>query len=208
MRGHVERRTQAIAETLVIGPQRQWVTVLRGCSGIDQIERTVLSVVVEFLQNPGLDLRAAVRERDAVETVFDDGFSLTGSLLSYSIDGNGRNSGRCGSRRGCSLGLRGLILRGLILRLRRRGLRAVFFEQRLKSQDDHESKHEYEKQAALGTRFLLRILKVGQVIGFLGPRRDTKRTNFLSLYALSLYAPNESLLPDHNHRRPMDDSAG
>src|SRR5260370_34417441 len=93
MRGDVERRTQAIAETLVIGPQRQWVTVLRGCSGIDQIERTVLSVVVEFLQNPGLDLRAAVRERDAVETVFDDGFSLARSLLSYSIDGNGRHSG-------------------------------------------------------------------------------------------------------------------
>src|SRR5258708_3448349 len=94
MRRDVERRTQAIAEALVIGPQRQWVTVLRRCSGIDEIERTVLNVVLEFLQDPGLDLRATVGERDAVETVFDDSFSLTGSLLSYSMGGNGRNSSR------------------------------------------------------------------------------------------------------------------
>src|SRR6202011_4514672 len=45
-RGDVERRTQAAAEALVISPERERVTVLRRCGGIDQIERAVLSVVV------------------------------------------------------------------------------------------------------------------------------------------------------------------
>ena len=61
---------------LVVGPERERVAVFFGRSGIDEVEWAVLRVVVELLQDPGFDLRAAVGEGDAVEIVLDDGFGF------------------------------------------------------------------------------------------------------------------------------------
>ena len=70
-----------LAQSFVVGPQRERIAVLLRRGRIDQIERAVLRVVVEFLQNPGFDLRAAVGEGDAVEIVLNDGLGLAGGLL-------------------------------------------------------------------------------------------------------------------------------
>jgi len=48
---------------------------LGGGLGLDQIERLAGAVKV-LLQNPMLDLSAAIGEDDAVEFVFDGGFGL------------------------------------------------------------------------------------------------------------------------------------
>jgi len=49
--------------------------------GINQVERAVLGVVVELFQDPRLNLRAAIRKRDAVELVLDNSFGSLEACL-------------------------------------------------------------------------------------------------------------------------------
>ena len=60
-------------------------------------------------------------------------------------------------------------MRGLVLSLRRRSLRAEFLEERLEGKDDDEREDEDEKEAAFVAGFLVRILKVRQSLDSFAP---------------------------------------
>src|SRR5439155_25800217 len=96
-----------------------------------------------------------------IAIVFDDGLSLRYGLLTRTggrshllcCRSGTRNRGSCRRRwRWC-----------LSLGFGHGRLRAVFFKQRLKRQDDEECERKYQQQPPLHSRFLLRILKVGQI---------------------------------------------
>ena len=154
---HVEHAVELVAQGLVVGPERERVTILRGGSGIDEVERAVLGVVIELFQDPRLDLSAAVGEGDAIKIVLDDSFGFARGLL---CDSGGDRHDR-GNRCGGGSRLRRLRLRGLLLW--RRGSRKIFLEQRLEGQHEDERHRKYEQQAAFAAGFMLRILIFGQV---------------------------------------------
>ncbi len=157
IRSHVERGVEAVAQSFVVGPERERVAEFLSGGGVDQFERAVLGVVVEFLEDPGFDLGTAVGEGDFVEIVFDYGFGFGGSLFGNCGRWNGCGYGGWGRGRWCGCGLR---LCGFVLRLGRRG--HVFLEQRLGDDEDDERQNNDDEEAALGAGFLLRILIVGQ----------------------------------------------
>src|SRR5262245_50929729 len=111
-------------------------------------------IVVEFLQNPRLHLRTAVRERDPVKIVLDDSRRLGVCLLDGGILGSGGN-GRCGDGFWLRLTL------GLLL-WRRSRLREILFQQRLRSKNNNKGEGEHEEQSSLHARILLRIRKFCQ----------------------------------------------
>ena len=168
---HVERGVHLGTQALVVEPQREGVTVLLRRHFVDQLQRIAIGLVFVLFQNPGLDLAAAIRKHDPIEIIFDHRFGFAGGLLG-------------GTRRGCALRSRGSRRRrhscsrgGLGLRLRRRrilglrgfglgsgGLWPVLLQQGLEQHDNQEGQREDQQQPALGSGFLLRILKFGQIV--------------------------------------------
>ena len=63
---HVQSRTQFSPQIGVIRPKRERVAELRCCCGIDQIQPPILRLIVKFLQDPGLNLCATVREGNSI----------------------------------------------------------------------------------------------------------------------------------------------
>src|ERR1700756_2092144 len=68
---NIQDRVQLISKILVVGPQREWISVFCRSSSVHQVQRMPVVIVVLF-QNPGFDLRATIRQRDLVELVLDD----------------------------------------------------------------------------------------------------------------------------------------
>ena len=161
LRSDVERGIQLVAQALVVGPQRQRVSVLLGRAAIHQFERAVLLVVVELLQNPGLHLAAAVGEGDAVEIVLNDRFRFARGLL-----GRHRLAGaleRWSRPRPLELRSGGCVWAGWVCWGGVAGCGKYFFSKRLKQNDDQEREREHQQQPALAAGFLLRILNSGKV---------------------------------------------
>src|SRR5580700_1485776 len=158
---NVKGGIQLVALGLVVSPQGERVAILFRSGVVDQIQR-LFFVVRKFLQDPGLDLRATVGERDAVQIVLNHSFRFRSCLL-----------GRAGIERRnyrlCWLGmidgssLRRCLRLALGLLCRTRRLWKIFLEYRLEQHDDQEGQGEDEKQPALHAWFLLRILEFCQI---------------------------------------------
>ena len=158
IRSYVERGAEAVAQSFVVGPERERVTEFLSGSGVDEIERAVLGVVVELFQDPGFYLGSAVGEGDFVEIVLDYGFGFGGGLLCDRVRWKACRCRGWGGGRRCG---RRLCLDGVIFRLGgRRG--HVFLQYRLRENEDYERNENDDEEAALGAWFLLRILIVGQ----------------------------------------------
>ena len=66
--GHVERGVELVLQSLVVGEERERISVLLRGRNVYQIERLAL-LIIEFLEYPRLHLRAAIGEGDPVEIV-------------------------------------------------------------------------------------------------------------------------------------------
>src|SRR4029077_18716612 len=98
----IQHRVQLAAQGFIVGPQRQRVSVFLRGDGVNQLERTVLLVIVKLFQNPGFHLCATVGKGDAVEVVVDDRLGFDRGLPSNSGGGGWSRNRR---RRSCRSGL-------------------------------------------------------------------------------------------------------
>ena len=157
--GNVQHRVQLVAQSLVIGPQRKWISVFRGRCRIHQFQRLAF-VVLEFLQHPRLHLAAAIGEADFVQIVLNHRLRFCAGLLCSLNRDRRRSSCRCS---GLGRRIDWLVLRlTLSRRFGFRSLRSVLFQKRLRNKNDQECDREDEEKPLLHSWFLLRVLEVCQ----------------------------------------------
>ena len=157
----IKRGIQLVALVFVVRPQRERVAVLFRSDTVDQIQRLVFIVGV-FLQDPGLDLRSAVGEGDAIKIVLNYGFCFRSPLFGSSrIKSLHRRLRHLGLIDGSSL--RRYLNLALGLLCRSRSLGKILLEYRLEQHDDQKGQREDQEQATLHAWFLLRILEFCQI---------------------------------------------
>ena len=141
-RRHIQRLRQLVTQICVVGPERERIPGLGRSLGVDQVQR-LTGIVFVLLQNPGDDLAAAIRKRNPVQLVLDDGGRFVAAATTACVDalaGVGRSSHRRSGRRSKRrrLGRRSRSHLGRSLRLRLLLWRKVLQAEEYQNKDDGE----------------------------------------------------------------------